>query len=112
MIRKLVEWFSPAGWRDNIDERLGGIAVSIVGLTENTKALAAAHTDNLQRMEVFQQFMGSVETAGIRRKFGGVIDVDYDRFLNTLGPHDEAELDRTIQARKRERAKKGKARPK
>lgn len=41
----------------------------------------------------------ALEIAGVRRKFGGTIDIDYDKFLNALGPFDEKELKRVIEDR-------------
>lgn len=54
----------------------------------------------IDKQEILRTFVGSIETAGIRRKFGGVIEVEYDKFLNAIGPIDELELEQTIKERK------------
>ena len=46
------------------------------------------------------------ENCGITRKYGGNIDIAYDRFLNGLGPHGEAELLEIIEERQARSAKK------
>ena len=52
------------------------------------------------KQERMRTFIASVETAGVRRKFGGVIEVNFDKFLDVIGPSDEKELGEVIKARK------------
>lgn len=54
----------------------------------------------IEKQERLGEFVGSIETAGICRKYGGVIEVNYVKFLNNIGAVDEAELERTIKERK------------
>ena len=56
------------------------------------------------RLERLSSWQGAMEVAGIRRKWGGVIDVDYDKFLAALGPESCAELRRVLASPKRSKA--------
>ncbi len=70
---------------------------------ELTRVTARLHALDavIGEMQPLRDAMLTMEAAGIRRKFGGVIDVDYDRLLDTLGWDDETELLRTIQLRRK-----------
>ena len=65
-------------------------------------AAAASHKSLIEQQDTLRAFVSTVEAAGISRKFGSRIDVDYDKLLNNLGPDGEAEMIRTIKTRREE----------
>jgi hypothetical protein len=65
-------------------------------------AAAASHKGLIEQQDTLRAFVSTVEAAGISRKFGSRIDVDYDKLLNNLGPDGEAEMMRTIKIRHEE----------
>ncbi len=54
----------------------------------------------VEQRDILRAFVSTVEAAGISRKFGSRIDVDYDKLLDNLGVDGEAEMMRTIKSRR------------
>ena len=66
--------------------------------------LLTQHREMIGQIQPLRDAISTLEGAGVRRTFGGAIDVDYDRLLNALGKDGEAELARTIALRETEGA--------
>ncbi len=70
-----------------------------------TKAIDKATKDYealVEQQDTLRAFVSTIEAAGISRKFGSRIDVDYDKLLDNLGADGEAEMMRTIKSRRDE----------
>ncbi len=79
--------------QDSIDQ---GMRQVVQVISEATKD----HRTLVEQQDKLRAFVSTVEAAGIQRKFGSRIDVDYDKLLNNLGVDGEAEMMRTIKSRR------------
>lgn len=76
------------------------IDLTLQRVTNALSAAAASHKSLIEQQDTLRAFVSTVEAAGIQRKFGSRIDVDYDKLLNNLGADGEAEMMRTIKSRR------------
>ncbi len=119
---RLFEVLMP--WRPEIRHLKSRITELLDDKRQVTEMLADAHAevslfrseatgirkqaDQVQQKELsIAALVATMEQCGIKRKFGGSIDVDYDALLNALGTGGEAELRRTINQRIADRKKVG-----
>lgn len=104
MLKKLRYFFQVLSSLPQILERLLAQQAAIdLTLQQVANALGKAvanHKDLIEQQDTLRTFVSTVEAAGIQRKFGSRIDVDYDKLLNNLGADGEAEMMRTIKSRR------------
>lgn len=104
---RFLNWFlriHPADAVENILTEINALRNEV----RNTRKGEAAHKELVEK---YQQLINSVqplrdaintlEQAGIRRKFGGVIDVNFNKFLDSIGSYDEGELEKIIKRRRK-----------
>lgn len=91
--------------RDLFDKELSELCRAAETVVSAGKGLVEAHHKTVDAMQPLRDAINTLEGAGIRRKFGGVIDIDYDKMLTALGPDGERELADTIKKRTKSRPK-------
>lgn len=99
-------WRLPA-WMDAQSDYLNSIATrsdsvgrDLRDIHDAVKEATGQHKRLVEQQDRLRAFAEAVESAGVKRKYGGTIDVDYDKLLNALGPQGEREMGRTLKARR------------
>lgn len=91
---------------DTTGRDIAGLKSALSQMNGVIREAVAQQKSIVEQQDRLRAFVDAMEGAGIRRKFGGRIDVEFDRFVNSLSPSDVDELLAILKARQAQKAKR------
>ena len=79
------------------DKQLAGLHTQVHSLLDKDRQqLIEQNQRQLEAVQPLRDAINTLESYGIRRKFGGVIDIDFDKLCKMLGDENLVQLEKSI----------------